>query len=435
LEDRTLLSTAGYVAGLYQTLLQRTPQGGEAAPYVAALNDGSQSPMQVALEITLSAEYRTRLILTDYKQFLNRPPTAQELAVWMKTLPADLDPSQVAAAFLASPEFYQSQGATSSSWLAAVYGQVLGRQPDPTGLSAWEQDLSQGLSRSLVTAAFLASPESLKRIVAALYQQVFHRGLDPVAPGWVAVLTEGITASELSAFLAGSAEFIAARGGLDVVYPFDQQAAIPMEISSDAEREQQNMARTALGHAPILFLGDSITEFLALGTGQPLWQKYLAPLDAVDFAMAGLETREVLWQTLVGQVAAVTPAEVVLMVGINDLDHGQSPQVVVQNIAEIVAVIKALSPTTNVLLLGILPRGSSATDPIRAAISQVNSALAAMGDHGRVHFLDIGSRFLQPDGTISSGVLIDGIHPTLAGYELFLSAIWPTLLELAGLGG
>jgi lysophospholipase L1-like esterase len=434
LEERHLLSTAGYVAGLYQTLLQRAPQGVEADAYVAALNAGSQSPTQVALEITLSPEYRTRLLLTDYSQFLNRSPSAEELAVWMNTSPTNLDPSQVATAFLASSEFCQAQGATSGTWLAAVYRQVLGREPDPAGLNAWEQDVAQGLSMSTVAAAFLASPESREHMVTALYEQVLHRGPDPGALGWAIVLMGGVTTSEVSALLASSPEFVADYGGLDVVYSFDQQTAAPISISSTVGPEQQNVARAAQGHASILFLGDSITEFLATGAGQPLWQAYLAPLGEVDFGIAGLETWETLWQALVGQVAALTPSEVVLSIGTNDLGQGQRPELVAQNIAETVAVIKAFCPATNILLLGILPSGWSPTDPIRAAIAETNSRIAALGDHGQVHYLDVGSSLLQPDGTISSAVLIDGLHPTLAGYQLLVSAIWPTLLELAGLG-
>jgi hypothetical protein len=112
---------------------------------------------------------------------------------------------------------------------------------------------------------------------------------------WAVVLASGVNASELSALLAGSAEFISAHGGLDATYALDQEATTPTPIRGTAdpdwlERERQNEARAALGHAPILFRGDSITEWLALGAGQPLWDSYLDILGTADFAIGGLGT-------------------------------------------------------------------------------------------------------------------------------------------------
>jgi hypothetical protein len=49
-----------------------------------------------------------------------------------------------------------------------------------------------------------------------------------------------------------------------------------------------------------------------------------------------------------------------------------------------------------------------------------------------VQYLNIGSNFFQPDGTISSAVLFDAVHPTLLGYQLLLRSIWPTMMSLAG---
>jgi lysophospholipase L1-like esterase len=132
-----------------------------------------------------------------------------------------------------------------------------------------------------------------------------------------------------------------------------------------------------------------------------------------------------------GQVALASPDVVVLMVGTNNLGLlGQSPRAVAAGITRIVEEIELQSPGTRILLLGILPRGQTQDDPLRAKVADVNRLIAGLDDGDRVTFLDIGAWFLQPDGRISPGVMPDFVHPSLWGYQLYTSAIWLSLVEL-----
>ncbi|MBN9122141.1 MAG: hypothetical protein J0I06_23875 [Planctomycetes bacterium] len=179
----------------------------------------------------------------------------------------------------------------------------------------------------------------------------------------------------------------------------------------------------------VLFLGDSVTDFLAIGTGQPLWDAFYAPLGALDFAVAGATTSHVLWQVETGQVAMAAPKVVVLLIGSNNLGNGQKPKEVAAGVEKIVKGIGAQLPDTRVLLLGILPRGFAADDPFRNVIAETNRLLADLeGD--QVTYLDIGHWFVSTDGSISPAVLFDGAHPTLFGYEIYSIAIWETLIDL-----
>jgi len=40
-----------------------------------------------------------------------------------------------------------------------------------------------------------------------------------------------------------------------------------------------------------------------------------------------------------------------------------------------------------------------------------------------VTFLDIGDKFLQPDGTLSKDIMPDLLHPNEKGYEIWAEAI------------
>ena len=200
-------------------------------------------------------------------------------------------------------------------------------------------------------------------------------------------------------------------------------------------RNNQNDAQLLLdGHTNVLFLGDSITDWLMSGRGTPVWDKFFAPLGSDDFAIAGLTTSQVLWQVETGRVELASPDVVVLMIGTNNLALGQSPPEVAAGITKIVNEIRGQLPRTQILLLGILPRGESPFDPLRTLVAEVNDLISTLGTEDRVTYLDIGGYFLQPDGTISADVMPDYLHPSLWGYDIYTAAIWGTLLELLARG-
>jgi lysophospholipase L1-like esterase len=47
-----------------------------------------------------------------------------------------------------------------------------------------------------------------------------------------------------------------------------------------------------------------------------------------------------------------------------------------------------------------------------------------------VKFLDIGSKFLEADGTISKDIMPDALHPSAKGYQIWADAMEPTLAEM-----
>jgi lysophospholipase L1-like esterase len=180
-------------------------------------------------------------------------------------------------------------------------------------------------------------------------------------------------------------------------------------------------------HVPVLFLGDSITDLLSSGAGQPAWESFLAPLGAVNFAVGGAFTSNVLWQIETGQVAAVRPDVIVLQIGTNNLGAGHSATAVVAGITKVVNELQKQLPDSRILLVGVLPRGANASDPFRAKIAQVNRQISALNDADAIRFLNVGAQLLEADGSLSPRVMPDYLHPSLLGYLEYLSAIGPTL--------
>jgi lysophospholipase L1-like esterase len=177
-----------------------------------------------------------------------------------------------------------------------------------------------------------------------------------------------------------------------------------------------------------VFVGDSISFYFAYGPGAPVWAAYMAPLGMVDYGVGGQTTQSLLFQLSLGQLAGIHPAVVVLDIGGNNLLQGDTPQATAAGVLADVAMIHQYQPQAQVVVLGILPGEQSPSNPYRAEGAQTNQLVSQMlASDPHVTYLDLGSIFLQPDGTISSSMMFDYIHPTEQGYLDLTNALLPTL--------
>src|SRR5205823_1272972 len=124
---------------------------------------------------------------------------------------------------------------------------------------------------------------------------------------------------------------------------------------------------------------------------------------------------------------------VMLMIGTNNLGNkpSASPADTIEGIKAVVATLREKLPDSKILLLGVFPRGNKADNPFRAQIKEVNDAISKLDDGGQhVKYLDIGEKFLAPDGELTKEVMPDYLHPNAKGYEIWADAVGPTLEEM-----
>jgi lysophospholipase L1-like esterase len=196
----------------------------------------------------------------------------------------------------------------------------------------------------------------------------------------------------------------------------------------------------------VLFIGDSITDMWrddernGIKRGKLVWDKYFAPLGALNFGIGGDRTQHVLWRIQQGELDVVRPKAIVLMIGSNNTGvereagkagkpRNLTPETI-EGVKAVVRAIRAKRPETKILLLGIFPRGEQADLPQRQQIREINAAIAPLHDGKHVTFLDIGQKFLKPDGAIDRAVMPDCTHPNDKGYEIWAKAIEKPLKEL-----
>ncbi len=187
-----------------------------------------------------------------------------------------------------------------------------------------------------------------------------------------------------------------------------------------------------------LFLGDSITDAWR-SKGLEVWNQHFAPLNAVNFGISGDRTQHLLWRLQNGEIGALRPKVVVMMIGTNNIgfeSDGKTPR---NQLPEVAAGIEAnvrylqeRLPEAKILLLAIFPRGAK-DSKVRADVTEVNRQIATLHDGKQVHFLDIGEKFLEPDGTLPEDIMPDLLHPNAKGYAIWAEAIKEPLRRLTGL--
>jgi beta-glucosidase len=192
------------------------------------------------------------------------------------------------------------------------------------------------------------------------------------------------------------------------------------------------MVNDRVRHAPdaeLIFIGDSITQRWEWPNGgAAVWQTYYAPRNALNLGFGGDRTQNVLWRLQHGNIDGLRPKVAVLMIGTNNARHN-TPQQTADGIIAICKILRKQLPSTKILLLAIFPRGQM-PDELRQKNALASELASKIADDKMIHYLDIGSAFLQPDGSISDKTMFGYIHPTPAGYQLWAEAMEPKLAEL-----
>jgi len=197
-------------------------------------------------------------------------------------------------------------------------------------------------------------------------------------------------------------------------------------------RVDRTLAVTKGKQFELVFDGDSITDFWQ-GTGKAVWAARYGALKAVDFGISADKVENLLWRLQQGEVDGMDPKLVVMMIGTNNSGRDSVDQIA-EGVANVTAEYQKRCPNAEILLLGIFPRSALPTDPIRAKIAAINKKISAL-QGGRVTYLDIGAKFLQPDGTLTKEIMPDFLHPSAKGYQIWADAIQAVVDQYAGKAG
>ncbi|OHB57595.1 MAG: hypothetical protein A2Y07_06985 [Planctomycetes bacterium GWF2_50_10] len=195
------------------------------------------------------------------------------------------------------------------------------------------------------------------------------------------------------------------------------------------KRHQAIIDRNKQGNVDLIFIGDSITQGWE-GDGKTVWQQYYAKRNAVNMGFGGDQTQQVLWRLNNGELAGIAPKLAIIMIGTNNSGgNDNTANEIGEGIIAICKKIRSDLPKTKILILAIFPRGekNSFQREKNASASKLASSIA---DNEWVYYLDIGSKYLNNDGTLSKDLMPDFLHPNSKGYQIEAEAIEPLVCKL-----
>jgi lysophospholipase L1-like esterase len=216
--------------------------------------------------------------------------------------------------------------------------------------------------------------------------------------------------------------------------------AVPRTDPNSMTAHAQLLEKTKKGRIDVYFAGNSITrrwgatdypDFLAH------WTRHFFGWNAADFGWGGDGLQNILWRLQNGELDGVHPKVIVLLAGTNDVGNAAPNGVDEVKTARITDGFKAVletmrtkAPEAVIVVMGIFPRNDNMA--VMPVINKINDNLSRLADGRKIRYLNINDRLADGGGRLFAGMTVDGLHPSLKGYEVWAEALKPIFAELLG---
>src|SRR6188768_1729086 len=218
---------------------------------------------------------------------------------------------------------------------------------------------------------------------------------------------------------------------------FATTVPVPRTDENSRVAHAELVRKAGSGVIDVYFVGDSITRRWGAVDYPQLLANFTSNFfgwNAANFGWGGDRTQNILWRLDNGELPRAGPKVFVVQAGTNNLADFESAEervaAITVGIEAIVARCRRHAPEALIVLTGVFPRRDR--PEFNASIAAINANLAAFGDEGRVHYVDIGERLVDSRGLLSEGMSEDGLHLSLAAYQIWAEALKPILVERLG---
>lgn len=210
--------------------------------------------------------------------------------------------------------------------------------------------------------------------------------------------------------------------------------AAPRTDANSRLAHEQLLAKKTQGRIDVYFEGDSITRRWGATDYPQFLEHFRASFfgwNAADFGWGADRIENILWRLENGELDGVNPKVIVLLAGTNNIGNKIEPgsedalvEDVSRGLAAVVRVMREKAPGAVIVATGIFPRyDNPAALPV---IERVNANLAKLADGKSVRYLNVNAK-------MSPAMLnADGLHPALAGYQVWADGLRPILTEILG---
>lgn len=176
-----------------------------------------------------------------------------------------------------------------------------------------------------------------------------------------------------------------------------------------------------------VFFGDSITELCDL-------EKYYPYVNTCNRGISG-DTTEGMLNRVESNVLAISPSNVVLLGGTNDIGKNVALQDIVNNIEQIIQRIQLSIPSCNIYIQSVYPINPKKKSKLynkcgsrtNIAIDDLNILLNDLCAQYGCVYIDVNSQLKDKDGNLKKQYTFDGLHLTKKGYKVASKIIAPYL--------
>lgn len=173
----------------------------------------------------------------------------------------------------------------------------------------------------------------------------------------------------------------------------------------------------------ILFVGNSITD-----GGE--WCELFQNPNVKNRGISG-DTTQGVYDRLDALLKG-TPAQIFLLIGINNVPRGESADSIAAGIRRIVQRIRQESPATEVLVQSVLPvtpqYGKFDGHTSRwQLVPEINRRVRRLAQEEKVTYIDLFSHFADAEGKMKPEYTNDGLHLKGNGYLLWKEVVQPFL--------
>lgn len=188
-----------------------------------------------------------------------------------------------------------------------------------------------------------------------------------------------------------------------------------------AKKREAWAASVQKDQGAFVFLGDSITQ----GWGDTMGGVF-GGMKVANRGISGDTTRGVLIR-LEGDVLALKPSGVAILIGTNDLEEHAEPETIISNLKLILARLKEHNPKMPIVLSQVFPSSASMRRPAEQ-IKKINQLMAAaVKGNGQVTLLETWALFADAQGDAKAAEFPDLLHPNGQGYAKWAAALRPIL--------
>jgi lysophospholipase L1-like esterase len=221
----------------------------------------------------------------------------------------------------------------------------------------------------------------------------------------------------------------------DLIGPADRAVARSDRNSHVAH--EQLLAKAKRGRIDVYFLGDSITRRWGATDYPDLlahWKTSFFGWNAANFGWGGDGTQNILWRLEHGELDGLNPQVIVVLAGTNNVGTMTGGEARIANVTRglraIVETCRRKVSTATVILTAIFPRNDEMA--VMPEIRAINANLSRIADGKAVRYLDVNARLADTSGRLFEGMMHDGLHPTVKGYQVWADGLRPLLTELLG---